>query len=209
MSAAVTPNWPLARRWATVAFASRACSGRVMTNLPGLKERTGIEDSEVFVVVLSVLLMAAVGSLAAGWIAPDAGPASCSRRLRHPRRSRSRSPWIDLPCGALPRLRTVGPRVGLADAGNGMRRWSFSAGTAGPSSRCSLRSDRRGDRGRPDRVCGQRLRPAVRVGLRGGGRHRGGAGRPNAHPPGPGPRGGSPSVSSPRCRGAASSSSAW
>ena len=65
-----------ARVWATAAFALQGfMQALVLTNLPGLEDRTNIGDSEVSLVVLSVLVLAAVGSLVGGAVAVRRGSA--------------------------------------------------------------------------------------------------------------------------------------
>ena len=62
--------------WVTVGFALQGVlQAVVLTNLPGLEKRTGIGDTEVSLVVLSVLVMAAAGSLLGGWITQRPAPA--------------------------------------------------------------------------------------------------------------------------------------
>ena len=111
------------RAWASVGFALHGFIGAVvLTNLPGLQKRTGIGDTEVSLVVLAVLLMAAVGSLTAGWIAPRRGSGSVLAPAFLVQAAAVLLAMLPLPYLALfPVYALFGLGVGLADAGNGMQ----------------------------------------------------------------------------------------
>jgi len=94
----------------------------VLTNLPGLKERTGIGESEVSLVVLTVLLFAAAGTLLAGWIAPRRGSAAVLVPAFALQAAALLLLMIDLPFVALfPVFAILGLGVGFGDAGIGMQ----------------------------------------------------------------------------------------
>ena len=122
MSATTTHrHW---RVWVTVGFALQGLLGAVvLTNLPGVKERTGIDDSQVALVVLTVLLSAAAGSLLGGWIAPRRG----SGYLLIPAFALQAAAMFFVAAMNLsflwlfPFFAMWGFGVGLADAGNGMQ----------------------------------------------------------------------------------------
>lgn len=112
------------RTWVTVGFALQGLLGAVvLTNLPGVEDRTGIDDSQVALVVLTVLLCAAAGSLLGGKIAPRRGsgsllaPAFVLQAL-----AMGIVAVFDLSFVWLfPFFALWGLGVGLADAGNGMQ----------------------------------------------------------------------------------------
>lgn len=111
-----------ARVWATVAFALQGLmQALVLTNLPGLEDRTGIGDTEVSLVVLAVLVFAAIGSLVGGAVAVRRGSAF----LLVPAFTLQAAvllAMINLPFAALfPVYALFGFGVGLGDAGNGMQ----------------------------------------------------------------------------------------
>ena len=112
------------RTWVTVGFALQGLLGAVvLTNLPGVEERTGIDDSQVALVVLTVLLCAAAGSLLGGWIAPRRG----SGFLLIPAFALQAAAMFFVAAVNLsflwlfPFFAMWGVGVGLADAGNGMQ----------------------------------------------------------------------------------------
>jgi len=111
------------RVWVTVAFALQGLMlALVLTNLPGLKERTGIGDSEVSLVVLTVLLFAAAGTLLAGWVAPRRGSAVVLVPAFAIQAVGLVLLMLDLPFAALfPVFALFGLGVGLGDAGIGMQ----------------------------------------------------------------------------------------
>ena len=112
-----------ARVWATVAFALQGfMQALVLTNLPGLEDRTQIGDSEVSLVVLSVLVLAAVGSLVGGAIAVRRGSAFLLVPAFAIQAAAVLLAMIHLPYAALfPVYALFGFGVGLGDAGNGMQ----------------------------------------------------------------------------------------
>jgi MFS family permease len=111
------------RGWVNVAFALQGVMlALVLTNLPGLKERTGIGDSEVSLVVLTVLVFAAGGSLFAGWLAPRFGSALVLVAAFALQAAGLFLLAIDLGYGALfPVFAVFGLGVGFGDAGIGMQ----------------------------------------------------------------------------------------
>lgn len=111
------------RAWVTVAFALQGILlALVLTNLPGLKERTGISDSEVSLVVLTVLIFAAAGSLLAGWIAPRRGSAAVLVPAFALQAAGLLLLYFPLPFVALfPVFALFGLGVGFGDAGVGMQ----------------------------------------------------------------------------------------
>ncbi len=112
-----------ARVWATVAFALQGLmQALVLTNLPGLEDRTNIGDTEVSLVVLSVLVMAAVGSLVGGSVAIRRGSASLLVPAFAIQAVAVLLAMANLPFAALfPVYALFGLGVGLGDAGNGMQ----------------------------------------------------------------------------------------
>jgi MFS family permease len=112
-----------ARTWATVAFAVQGLmQAVVLTNLPGLEDRTGIGDTEVSLVVLSVLVFAAAGSLLGGSLALRRGSASLLLPAFAIQAVAVLLAMISLPYAALfPVYALFGLGVGLGDAGNGMQ----------------------------------------------------------------------------------------
>ena len=112
-----------ARVWATAAFALQGfMQALVLTNLPGLEDRTNIGDSEVSLVVLSVLVLAAVGSLVGGAIAVRRGSAFLLVPAFAIQAAAVLIAMADLPFAALfPVYALFGFGVGLGDAGNGMQ----------------------------------------------------------------------------------------
>ena len=112
-----------ARVWATVAFAVQGLmQALVLTNLPGLEDRTNIGDSDVSLVVLSVLVMAAVGSLVGGAVAVRRGSAFLLVPAFAIQAAAVLIAMLDLPFVALfPVYALFGFGVGLGDAGNGMQ----------------------------------------------------------------------------------------
>lgn len=123
MADAVAPSMRRARLWASVGFALHGLLGAVvLTNLPGLQKRTGIGESEASLVVLTVLIFAAVGSLLAGWIAPRRGSAYVLAPAFVVQGVAVLLVTINLPyAGLFPVYALFGLGVGLADAGNGMQ----------------------------------------------------------------------------------------
>ena len=112
-----------ARVWATVAFALQGLmQALVLTNLPGLEDRTGIGDTEVSGVVLSVLVFAAIGSLVGGAVAVRRGSAFLLVPAFTLQALAVLLAMINLPFAALfPVYALFGFGVGLGDAGNGMQ----------------------------------------------------------------------------------------
>ena len=112
-----------ARTWATVAFAVQGLmQALVLTNLPGLEDRTHISDSDVSLVILSVLILAAVGSLVGGAVAVRRGSAFLLVPAFAIQATAVLLAMIHLPFAALfPVYALFGLGVGLGDAGNGMQ----------------------------------------------------------------------------------------
>ncbi|MCR6711481.1 MAG: MFS transporter [Demequina sp.] len=112
-----------ARVWATVAFALQGLmQALVLTNLPGLEDRTGIGDTEVSLVVLAVLVFAAIGSLVGGAVAVRRGSAFLLVPAFTLQAAAVLLAMINLPFAALfPVYALFGFGVGLGDAGNGMQ----------------------------------------------------------------------------------------
>ena len=113
-----------ARTWATVAFAVQGLmQALVLTNLPGLEERTGIGDTEVGLVVLSRRWSSRrlARSSAARWRCVAARRSCWCPRSRS-RRSRCCSRCCTFPTRrCFPVYALFGLGVGLGDAGNGMQ----------------------------------------------------------------------------------------
>ena len=112
-----------ARTWATVAFAVQGLmQALVLTNLPGLEDRTSISDSDVSLVILSVLIFAAVGSLVGGAVAVRRGSAFLLVPAFGIQAAAVLVAMTNLPFVALfPVYALFGLGVGLGDAGNGMQ----------------------------------------------------------------------------------------
>jgi MFS family permease len=112
-----------ARIWVSVAFGLQGLFGSVvLTNLPGLQRRTGIGDTEVSLVILTVLVVAAVGSLLAGRIAPRRGSAAVLVPAFVLQGTGVLLAILPLPYAWLfPVYALFGLGVGLGDAGNGMQ----------------------------------------------------------------------------------------
>ena len=112
-----------ARAWATVGFVLQGfLQPLVLTNLPGLEERTGVGDTEVSFVVLSVLVLAAVGSLVGGSLAVRRGSAFLLVPAFAIQALALLLAMLDLPfLGLFPVFALFGFGVGLGDAGNGMQ----------------------------------------------------------------------------------------
>ena len=76
-----SPELRKSRLWVGIAYGLQGLlTAVVFANLPGLEERTSIGDSEVSLVLVAGLVMAAVGSLLAGWIAPRRSNSRPGRR---------------------------------------------------------------------------------------------------------------------------------
>jgi MFS family permease len=112
-----------ARIWVSVAFGLQGLFGSVvLTNLPGLQRRTGIGDTEVSLVILTVLVVAAAGSLLAGRIAPRRGSAAVLVPAFVLQGTGVLLAILPLPYVWLfPVYALFGLGVGLGDAGNGMQ----------------------------------------------------------------------------------------
>ena len=112
-----------ARVWATVSFAVQGLmQALVLTNLPGLEDRTHISDSDVSLVILSVLILAAVGSLVGGAVAVRRGSAFLLVPAFAIQAVAVLLAMVNLPFLALfPVYALFGLGVGLGDAGNGMQ----------------------------------------------------------------------------------------
>ncbi|MGC4174652.1 MFS transporter [Demequina sp.] len=112
-----------ARTWATLGFVVQGLlQALVLTNLPGLEDRTGIDDTQVSFVVLSVLVFAAIGSLLGGSIALRKGSAFLLLPAFAIQATALLLAMINLPYAALfPVYALFGLGVGLGDAGNGMQ----------------------------------------------------------------------------------------
>ncbi|MFO7244058.1 MAG: MFS transporter [Actinomycetes bacterium] len=112
-----------ARVWASVGYVLQGLFGSVvLTNLPGLQRRTGIGDTEVSLIMLVVLLVAAGGSLLAGWIAPRRGSAAVLVPAFVLQGAAVLLAILPLPFGWLfPVFAVFGLGIGLGDAGNGMQ----------------------------------------------------------------------------------------
>src|SRR5690606_19708109 len=94
----------------------------ILTSLPGLKDRTGIDDTAVSAVVLTVLVFAATGSLVAGSVAPRRGSAWVLPPAFALQIAGLLALWFHLPYWALfPAFAVFGFGLGLGDAGNGMQ----------------------------------------------------------------------------------------
>jgi len=123
-----------ARTWATVAFALQGfMQALVLTNLPGLEDRTHIGDTEVSLVVLSVLVFAAIGSLVGGAVAVRRGSAFLLAPAFALQATAVLLAMINLPYAALfPVYALFGFGVGLGDAGNGMQGLTIQRGYGRP-----------------------------------------------------------------------------
>lgn len=112
-----------ARVWASVGYGLQGLFGSViLTNLPGLQMRTGIGDTEVSLIMLVVLLVAAGGSLLAGWVAPRRGSAAVLVPAFALQGAAVLLAILPLPfVGLFPVFALFGLGVGLGDAGNGMQ----------------------------------------------------------------------------------------
>ncbi|MGA9278818.1 MAG: hypothetical protein WBV89_17855, partial [Ilumatobacter sp.] len=122
---AVTPT-PTMRRnrvWVSVAYAVQGLGFAViLTNLPGLSSRTGIDESDVSLVVLTAVLMAGAGSMVAGTWASKRGSASVLAPAFILQAIALVLAIADLPFPMLfPVFAIFGFGLGLADAGNGMQ----------------------------------------------------------------------------------------
>lgn len=123
MPDAVVPAMVRARAWVSTGFVLQGLMlAVVLTNLPGLEDRTGIGDTEASLVVLTVLVCAAGGSLLGGWIAPRRGSATLLLPAFTIQAVALLLATISLPYAALfPVYALLGLGVGLGDAGNGMQ----------------------------------------------------------------------------------------
>mgnify|MGYP001160562080 FL=1 len=116
-------SWRRTRRWVSVTFALQGgLLALILTSLPGLKDRTGIDDTAVSAVVLTVLVFAATGSLVAGSVAPRRGSAWVLPPAFALQIAGLLALWFHLPYWALfPAFAVFGFGLGLGDAGNGMQ----------------------------------------------------------------------------------------
>src|SRR6187431_1816657 len=112
-----------ARVWATIAFGVQGLlQAVVLTNLPGLEERTGISDTDAGLVVLTLLIFAAIGSLLGGSFAVRKGSAFLLVPAFALQAIALLIATLDLSHAALfPVFAIFGFGVGLGDAGNGMQ----------------------------------------------------------------------------------------
>ena len=119
----VSPELRKSRLWVGIAYGLQGLlTAVVFANLPGLEERTKIGDSEVSIVLVAGLVMAAVGSLLAGWIAPRRGSAVVLVPAYAIQGLALMIAILPLPFVALvPVYALFGLGVGLADGGNGMQ----------------------------------------------------------------------------------------
>ena len=120
---AVSPALRSSRLWVGIAYGLQGLlTAVVFANLPGLEERTSIGDSEVSLVLVAGLVMAAVGSLLAGWIAPRRGSAVVLVPAYAIQGIALMIAILPLPFVVLvPVYALFGLGVGLADGGNGMQ----------------------------------------------------------------------------------------
>jgi MFS family permease len=112
-----------ARVWVSVGYGLQGLMGAVvLTNLPGLQKRTGIGDTEASLVILTVLVVAAAGSLLAGRIAPRRGSATVLLPAFVLQAIAVLLIILPLPYVWLfPVYALFGLGVGFGDAGNGMQ----------------------------------------------------------------------------------------